>query len=205
MLRALSLTLTTLALTTLATTASAATYVDAPAIGRTTTGFALYGGAPMGASDDSRASVLAGGGTEVHYGYAWDSGWSLTSVFGGARWSSRGPLAQTLRDRDASITEGYAGLGCRWVFLGADSEVAPFIGAMLLLDYARVRGTYEGDATGLAGAARIGLRFRDHPWDVFGAVELRHARLSAPYDESDKLITTRLSMVFGVAWESGIQ
>lgn len=183
--------------------ASAASYVDAPAIGRTTTGFALYGGAPIGASGDDRASVLGGGGTEVHYGYAWDSGWSLTSVFGGARWSSRGPLAQTLRDRDASITEGYAGIGFRWV--PWDTEVAPFVATMLLLDYARVRGTYEGDATGLAGAARMGLRFRDHPWDVFGALELRHARLSAPYEESDRLITTRLSIVFGVAWESGIQ
>jgi hypothetical protein len=179
---------------------AATTYVDAPTVGRSTTGLALYGGAPLGSSHgDERASVLGGGGSELHYGYAWESGLSLTSVFGGARWSSRGPLAQTLRDRDASITEAYAGIGLRYV--AWDSEVAPFVGAMVLLDYARVRGTYNGDASGIATAARAGLRWREHPWDLFGAIELRHARLSAPYDESDPLITTRLSLVFGVAIE----
>ncbi len=189
------------ALLILTTPASATTYVDAPAIGRSTTGFTMYGGAPLGSSHgDERASVLGGGGSELHYGYAWESGLSLMGVFGGARWSSRGPLAQTLRDRDASITEGYAGLGLRYTLW--DSEVAPFIGGLLLLDYARVSGTYAGDATGIATATRLGLRWREHPWDVFGALELRHARLSAPYDESDPLITTRLSVVFGVAFES---
>jgi hypothetical protein len=185
----------------LATTpASAATYVDAPPIGRSTTGIAIYGGAPLGSSNgDERASVLGGGGSEVHYGHAWESGFSIAGVFGGARWSSRGPLAQTLRDRDASITEGYAGLSFRYVL--SDREVAPFVSALVLLDYARVRGTYAGDATGLASAARVGLQWREFPWDVFGAAELRHARLSAPYDESDPLITTRFSIVFGVALE----
>lgn len=184
----------------LTTPASAATYVDAPPIGRSTTGLSIYGGAPLGSSHgDERASVLGGGGTEVHYGHAWESGVSLAGVFGGARWSSRGPLAQTLRDRDASITEGYAGLSLRCVFW--DAEVAPFATAMVLLDYSRVRGTYSGDATGLATAARLGLRWREFPWDLFAAAELRHARLSAPYDESDPLITTRFSLVFGVAIE----
>lgn len=183
------------------TTASAATYVDAPTIGRSTYGFSMYGGAPLGSSHgDERASVLGGGGSELHYGYAWESGVSLAGVFGGGRWSSRGPLAQTLRDRDASITEGYAGMSLRYVLW--DSEVAPFLSGMVLLDYARVRGTYSGDASGLATAARAGLRWREHPWDLFSAVELRHARLSAPYDESDPLITTRFSIVFGVSFES---
>jgi hypothetical protein len=186
------------ALLLLTTPAAATTYVDAPPVGRSTTGLALYGGSPLGPSrGDERASVLGGGGSEVHYGYAWESGLSLAGVFGGARWSSRGPLAQTLRDRDASITEGYAGVSLRYVLW--DSEVAPFVGSMLLLDYARVSGTYSGDASGIATAVRVGLRWSEHPWDVFGALELRHARLSAPYDESDPLITTRLSVVFGVA------
>jgi opacity protein-like surface antigen len=193
--------LLTAAVLLFSTTASAATYVDAPTIGRSTVGFSMYGGAPLGSSHgDERASVLGGGGSELHYGYAWESGFALASVFGGGRWSSRGPLAQTLRDRDASITEGYAGVSMRYLLW--DSEVAPFIGGMVLLDYARVRGTYSGDASGLATAARAGLRWREHPWDLFGAVELRHARLSAPYDESDPLITTRFSLVFGVAFES---
>jgi len=188
------------ALLLVSTPTRAASYVDAPPIGRSTTGLALYGGAPIGSSHgDERASVLGGGGSEVHYGHAWDAGISLAGVFGAARWSSRGPLAQTLRDRDASITEGYAGLSLRYVLW--DREVAPFASAMLLLDYARVRGTYSGDATGLAGAARVGLRWSEHPWDLFAAAELRHARLSAPYEESAPLITTRFSLVFGVALE----
>lgn len=188
----------------LSSSASAATYVDAPAIGRSTVGFALYGGAPVGASHgDERASVLGGGGSELSYGYAWESGWSLAGVFGGARWSSRGPLSQTLRDRDASITEGYAGLGARWVPF--DAPVAPFAAALVLLDYARVSGDRRGDATGIASAARLGVRMREHPWDVFGAIEVRHARLSAPYDESDPLVTTRLSVVLGFAYEGAAQ
>lgn len=185
----------------LASSASAATYIDAPTVGRSTTGVALYGGTPLGSSHaDDRASVIGGGGSELHYGYAWESGWSLAGVFGGARWSSKGPLAQTLRDRDASITEAYSGVALRYV--PWDAEVAPFVSAMVLLDYARVSGTYRGDATGIAMAARAGLRWREHPWDVFGAVELRHARLNAPYDEADPMITSRVSIVFGVAIES---
>ncbi len=192
------------AIVLLTSSASAATYVDAPSIGRSAVGFALYGGAPVGASHgDERASVLGGGGSELSYGYAWESGWSLAGVFGGARWSSRGPLSQTLRDRDASITEGYGGVGVR--FAPWDAPVAPFVSALALLDYARVSGTYRGDATGIASAGRIGVRMREHPWDLFAAIELRHARLSAPYDESDPLVTTRLSIVLGFAYEGAAQ
>lgn len=196
--------LVALAVVLFASSASAASYVDAPTIGRTTTGLALYGGAPIGSSHgDDRASVLGGGGTELSYGYAWESGWSLAGVFGGARWSSRGPLSQTLRDRDASITEGYAGVSAR-VVLG-ESTVAPFACGMLLLDYARVSGAQSGDAAGLASVGRAGLRMREHPWDLFAAIELRHARLSAPYDGSDPLVTTRLSIVLGFAVEGAAQ
>jgi hypothetical protein len=197
-----------LAITLFASSASSsawgASYVDAPTIGRSTTGLALYGGAPIGSSHgDDRASVLGGGGTELTYGHAWESGWSLAGVFGGARWSSRGPLSQTLRDRDASITEAYGGLAARLVWW--DATIAPFTTGMVLVDYAHVSGTQKGDAAGLATVGRLGLCMREHPWDLFGAIELRHARLSAPYDESDPLITTRFSIVLGFAVEGAAQ
>ncbi|MBI2395900.1 MAG: hypothetical protein HYV09_40425 [Deltaproteobacteria bacterium] len=184
--------------------ASAASYVDAPALGRSTVGFSVLGGTPVGRAEaDDRASVLGGGGSELTWGYAWESGFSLAGAFGAARWSSRGPLAQTLRDRDASITEGWAGLSFRHAL--ADADVAPFWGGALVLDAARVSGARSGSASGLAAAARVGLRWRDHPWDLFGAVEVRRAWLSAPYDEADRLAFTRLSVVIGVALEGPVR
>jgi len=184
--------------------ARAETYVDAPALGRSTVAFAVLGGTPVGPSEaDARASVVGGGGSELSWGYAWESGFSLAGVMGGARWSSRGPLAQTLRDRDASITEAWAGVSFRHV-LGAGA-VAPFYGGALVVDYARVRGTWEGDASGLATAARVGLRWSDHPWDVFGAFEVRRAWLSAPYDEADRLAFTRMSVVLGIGLDGAVR
>ncbi len=193
-----------LSLLALPATARAETYVETPSLGRSTVSFAILGGTPVGPSEaDARASVIGGGGSELAWGYSWESGVSLAGVMGGARWSSRGPLAQTLRDRDASITEGWAGLSFRHV-LGS-GELAPFYGASLVADWARVRGTREGDATGVASAARVGLRFHDHPWDVFGAVEARRAWLSAPYDESDRLVFTRVSIVLGIGLDGAIR
>lgn len=187
-----------------ASTARAETYVDTPALGRSTVSFAVFGGTPVGASEaDARASVVGGGGSELAWGYAWESGFSLAGVMGGARWSSKGALAQTLHDRDASITEGWAGLSFRHV-LGR-GELAPFWGGALVVDWARVSGTWQGDATGLAAAGRVGLRYSDHPWDVFAAFEARRAWLSAPYDESDRLIYTRLSVVIGVGLDGPVR
>lgn len=184
--------------------ARAASYVDAPPLARSTVGAAILGGTPLGRSDeDARASVIGGGGSEVAYGVAWESGWSLAGLLGAARWSSRGPLSQTLRDRDASLLEGWAGLGVRRTF--GDAEVAPFLGASLLLDVLRVRGTYAGDASGLAAGLRAGLRWRELPWNVWAAVDLRHARLSAPYDEADRVTTTRVAVLFGVDLEGALR
>lgn len=191
-------------LVTLPSTARAETYVDTPALGRSTVSFAILGGTPVGPSNaDARASVVGGGGSELAWGYAWESGISLAGVMGAARWSSKGPLAQTLRDRDASITEAWAGVALRHVLGGG--ELAPFYGGALLVDWARVRGTYEGDASGLAAAGRVGVRWNDHPWDVFGAFEVRRAWLSAPYEESDRLAWTRLSIVLGVGLDGAIR
>ncbi len=184
--------------------ARAASYVDAAPLARSTAGVALLGGTPLGRSDaDARASVIGGGGSELAYGVAWESGWSLAGLVGAARWSSRGPLSQTLRDRDASLLEGWAGVGVRRAF--GDGEVAPFLGASLLLDALRVRGTYSGDASGLAVGARAGIRWRELPWNVWAAVDVRHARLSAPYDEADRVTTTRLALLFGVDFEGALR
>lgn len=150
-------------LLSLSSTASGASYIDAPTIGRSTTGFALYGGAP-------------GGGTEITYGYAWESGWSVASLFGAARY--------------ASTNEGYAGVATRWVPF--DTEISPFLGGSVAIDYAHA-------AVGPAMAARIGVRFREHPLDLFGAFEARHSRLS------DDTITTRYAIVIGIALEGAAQ
>lgn len=166
-----------LALVLVSSTASAESYVDAPAIGRSTTGVAIYGGTPLRGSHD-----VEGGGTEVHYGHTWDTGFSVAGVFGGARWSS--------------MTEGYSGVSLRYV--PGDAGVAPFLGTMFLLDYARMP---ESSAVGLATAARLGVRFREHPWDLFGAFEIRNTRLAG----DDPLVITRLSIVIGAALEGPAQ
>lgn len=197
-----------LALLALPAVARAETYVETPALGRSAASFALLGGAPVGRRGpdervDDRASVVGGGGTELSWGYSWESGISLAGVTGGARWSSRGPLAQTLRDRDASITEGWAGISFRHVIGGG--ELSPFYGGVAAVEWARVSGARTGDASGLAGAVRVGLRWHEHPWEVFGALEARRAWLSAPYDESDKLAYTRVSIVLGVGLEGAVR
>lgn len=150
--------------------ASAASYIDAPPIGRSTTGFALYGGEH-------------GGGSELTYGHAWDAGASLSGVFGGARF--------------AGVTEGYAGLSTRYVPF--DTEVSPFLGALVVVDYARVG---ESNGVGLASAGRAGIRWREHPFELFGAFEVRHTRLST---DNDPVISTRWSIVIGCALEGAAQ
>lgn len=170
--------------------ASASTYVDTPALGRTSNGVSLYGG-------------TTGGGADLFFGYSWINGWSLHGVAGGARWSSRGALAQTLNDDDATLLEGYAGLSLRYSFF--DREVSPFIGGMLLADWTRVRGTYAGDASGALVGGQLGLRWHDWPWDTWAAVDVRHSRLSSPYEEADRIVTTRISIVLGVALESALK
>jgi len=131
--------------------ASAATYVDTPALGRASNGLSLYGG-------------TTGGGADFLFGYAWLNGWSLHGVAGGARWSSRGALAQTLHTDEATLTEGYAGVSGRYAFF--DREVSPFIGAMVLANYARVSGAVSGDAIGAMFGGQLGLRWHDSPWDA---------------------------------------
>jgi hypothetical protein len=170
--------------------ASAATYVDTPPLGRTSNGVSLYGG-------------TTGGGADLLFGYAWINGWSVHGVAGGARWSSRGALAQTLNDDDASLLEGYAGVSLRYSFF--DREVSPFIGGMLLADYTRVRGAYAGDASGALVGGQLGLRWHDLPWDLWAAVDVRHARLSSPYEDADRIVTTRISVLLGVALESELR
>jgi hypothetical protein len=177
--------------------ARAESYVATPALGRSTVSFAILGGAPVDPSRAERAaSAFGGGGSELAWGYAWESGIALSGVMGAARWSSRGVLAQTLRDRDASIAEAWGGVGYRHV-IGA-AELSPFYGASLTADWAWVRGAQPSDASGLAAAARVGLRWHEHPYDVFGALEARRAWLSAPYDDGDRLTFTRIAVVLGV-------
>ncbi|MGZ3475384.1 MAG: hypothetical protein ACXWUG_14655 [Polyangiales bacterium] len=184
-----------LALVCFPTVASAATYVDTPALGRTSNGVSLYGG-------------TTGGGADLLFGYAWINGWSLHGVAGGARWSSRGALAQTLHDDDvATLLEGYAGVSGRYSFF--DREVSPFVGAMVLADYTRVRAAggsaYGGDASGAVVGGQLGLRWHDSPWDLWAAVDVRHARLSSPYEDEGRIVTTRISVLLGVALESGLR
>jgi hypothetical protein len=155
---------------TITSSASAASYIDAPTIGRSTTAFSLYGGEH-------------GGGSELSYGHAWESGWALSGVFGGARF--------------ATTTEGYGGLGARYVPF--DTEISPFVGALFLIDYAHDR---ERNGVGLATAGRIGVRWREHPFELFGAFEARHTRLTA---EDGPWINTRYSIVIGFALEGSAQ
>lgn len=192
-----------LVLLAVGTPARAATYVEETPLGRTSVGVSVYGGAPLGHSDDARASVLGGFGTELLVGYSWLSGFGLHGVVGSASWSSHGPLGSTLHDADASLLEGYAGLSLRWSF--GSNEVAPFAGALLLADVLRVRGMQDGDATGFAFGGQLGLRWHDAPWDVWGAFDLRNARLSSPYEGADRMVTTRLCVVLGVAFEGGVR
>ncbi len=190
----------------------AASYVDTPSLGRTTFGIQAHVGSPLGTDDgDARAAVISGGGSELLFGYGWDSGWTLYGVFGAAKWSSRGALAQTLRDRDASILEGYSGLAVRWV--PNDADVGPFVAASALLDVMRISSpsneAHAGDAVGLAGGAQLGFRMRDvtttSGWEWWAAIDVRHARLSAPYDDAERVITTRVALAIGVAWDGGLR
>jgi hypothetical protein len=191
--------------TTIGLGAGAATWVDEPALSRSTVGLALYGGAPLGGrGDDPQASIVGGGGSELQLGWLWSNGFGLAGVFGAARWSSRGALGQTLRDRDASLLEGYAGVSARFVFV-PEAEVSPFVSGLLAVDVLRVRGSNQGDAIGLAAGGALGLRWFEAPWDLWGAIDLRHGRLSAPYDDAERIVTTRLSVVVGVAFEGALR
>jgi hypothetical protein len=188
--------------------ARAATYVDAPPVARSTFGVAVLAGTSLdGPLGSSPGGFVGGGGAEVAYGTSWESGWCLRAILGGASWSARSPLGIAVRDRDASLFEGWTGLAVRRTF--GDGEVAPFVSASLALDVLRVRAVrgeaVRGEAFGYASAASFGVRLRESGWSTFTALELRHARLGAPSDGEGSLQTTRASLVIGFDLEGALR
>ena len=168
--------------------ARAATYVDEPALGRSVVGVDVFGGAPIGSSEP-RPSAVGGGGTEVRYGYAWESRWSVHGTFGAARWSGKNALGDALGDRDATIGEGYGGVTARWVWL--DAGLSPFVEGSVLGEVLRVRGVVAHDALGLGLGGAVGVRWRDAPWDGWIAFDARTSR----FDGDVSL--TRLALAVG--------
>lgn len=178
--------------------ARAETYVDAPAFGRPVVGIGIYGGVPVatqGAASD-RAPTTFGGGSELLYGYAWDSGWSLYGTFGAARWSARGPLGQLIGDRDAGILEASAGLAARYT-LGAGS-LAPFVQSSLLGELLRVRGgVASGDASGAGVGVLVGVRIRTAPWEAWLGLDVRRAHFSSLDADGAAIDLARIALVIG--------
>ena len=163
--------------------ASAATYVVEPSFGRTISGVSLYGGSPLAGSS------VGGGGSDLHVGYAWESGWSLFGTCGGAFWSTRSSFGDAIGDRSASVREAYAGLGLRLVFF--DGEIAPFFQTAIYAESVRIRGANDLDLGGLGAGAQLGVRLRDAPWDFSLGLDARRVYLG------DDLDLSRITLVLG--------
>lgn len=177
-------------LLTFVSTSRAETYVVEPAFGRPVMGFDVYGGGPI-AQAEQGTSAVAGGGSEVFYGYAWEGGWSLHGVFGGARWSSKSAFGDAIGDRDATLSEGYGGLAVRYAFL--DAALAPYLQASFVSGLLRVRGPVtSSDAFGGGVGGEIGVRWRDAPWDGWIAVDARTSRFDGG------IALSRAAIVVGV-------
>ena len=176
----------------------AETYVVEPAFGRSVVGVDVFGGAPLGSDEGSHGvshGVVGGGGSELLYGYAWEGGLSLYGMFGYARWSSNSSIGDAIGDRRASLSEGYAGLGLRYVLL--DASLSPYVQGALAAELLRVRGTSKGDGAGSGVSAQLGVRWREAPWDGFLGLDARHARFEAPLEGDEGVAITRLTLVIG--------
>jgi len=163
--------------------APAATYVVEPSFGRTISGVSLYGGSPVAGSS------VGGGGSDLHVGYAWESGWSLFGTCGAAFWSTRSSFGDAIGDRSASVREAYAGLGLRFVLF--DREIAPYLQTAIYAESVRVRGANDLDLGGLGAGAQLGARFRDAPWDFSLGLDARRVHLG------DDLDLSRITLVLG--------
>ena len=195
-MRSFFLSLLVLVVSLVSSLARADTYVVEPAFGRSVVGVDVFGGAPIGASGDGSSALGAGGGgSEMMYGYAWEGGLSLYGVFGYARWSSKSAIGDAIGDRQASLVEGYAGLGVRYVLF--DASLSPYVQGALAGELLRVRGTSNGDASGAGVAAQVGVRLRDAPWDGFLGLDARHARFEAPLEGGEGVMITRVTLVVG--------
>ncbi len=176
--------------------ARADTYVDEPAFGHTQMGFDVFAATPIARTGEEGGGLVAGGGSEILAGYAWEGGFSLFGVFGYARWSGNGTLGDAIGDRHASFTQGYAGLTGRYA-LFPSAALSPFVQATLVGGLLRVRGAVSGDADGGGFGAGIGVRYHDAPWDGFVALELREDRFGSPVDGGDAVVISRASLMFG--------